>query len=420
VEEKQEKKVILVEVIQPNKREISEDSFEEFRILVQTLGLEIVGETTQVIRVPNYAFFLGKGKVNEIKQIVKLLNASYIFIDTKLTYLQLRNLTKEVGIPVIDRPHLILMIFDMRAKTKEGKLQVELSELKMHLPEIVHSGIYMDQQVGSEMGLKGPGEKKTELKRRYIEKRIKILEEKLREIKKQRELRRKRRKKSNIPIIALVGYTNSGKSTLLNCLLGEKDAYVEDMLFSTLDTLVREANLDEQTKVLFVDTIGFIRDLPPTLIYAFHSTLEEILDAWVIVHVVDASVPDFVDKMNSVLTTINELKASSIPRVLVFNKIDLLDKEKLTALKNRYRDAIFISALHCARTQDLKKKLKEEISRLYVMANLLIPYSEPKILSRVYNEVNVISSKEAENGVLIVAEGFKSNMEKFRKYFVNY
>ena len=414
------KKAILVEIIQQNRREISEDSFDEFRFLVQTLGVEIVGESTQVIKIPNYTFFLGKGKVNEIKQIVKLLDADFVFIDTKLTYLQLKNLTKEIGISVIDRPHLILMIFDMRAKTKEGKLQVELSELKMHLPEIVHSGIYMDQQVGSEIGLKGPGEKKTELKRRYIEKRIKILEEKLREIKKQRELRRKKREKNNIPIIAFVGYTNSGKSTLLNRMIGGEDAYVEDMLFSTLDTLVREGEIDEQTKVLFVDTIGFIRDLPPTLIYAFHSTLEEILDAWIIIHIVDVSVPSFKDRMDSVQFTINELKASKIPRILVFNKIDKLDIERRSFLQKRYNNAVLISALTGEGINDLKRKLKDEISKLYLRVSLLIPYTEPKVLSSIYKETNIIQSKSTEVGTLLTVEGFKGNIEKFKKYFLSY
>ncbi len=411
------RKAILVEVVQRDKREISEASLSEFRFLVQTLGVEIVGETTQAMRQPNYAFFLGKGKVGEIKQIVKLLNADFVFADITLTYLQLRNLTKEIGIPVIDRPHLILMIFAMRAKTKEGKLQVELSELKMHLPEIVHNGIFMDQQTGSEIGLKGPGEKKTELKKRYIEKRIKLLEERLKIIERQRELRRKKRRKGNIPIIALIGYTNSGKSTLLNRLTNT-NTYVENMFFSTLDTLVREGKLDEQTEVLFVDTIGFIRDLPPMLIYSFHSTLEEILDAWVILHIVDVSVPDFVAKMKSVLATINELNASQIPRMLVFNKIDKISEEKRIILQERFRNAIFISALKGLEIDTLKTKMKEEISKLYIRVKLLIPYEEPKVLSYVYSEVNVISVKNIKNGALIIAEGFRENMEKFKKYFV--
>jgi GTP-binding protein HflX len=414
---KNEKKAIAVEIIDPFTREISEDSFEEFKLLIETLGYEIVAETTQMIRNPNYAFFLGKGKVNEIRQIVRLLSAEIVFIDTKLTYLQIRNLSKEIGVPVVDRPHLILMIFDMRAKTKEGKLQVELSELKMHLPEIVHSGIYLDQQVGSEIGLKGPGEKKTELKRRYIEKRIKVLEKKLLEIRKQRKLRRKKRKKNNIPIVAIVGYTNSGKSTLLNRLT-TPDAYVEDMLFSTLDTLVREASLDGE-KVLFVDTIGFIRELPPILIYAFHSTLEEILDAWIILLVADVSVPDFDAKIDTVLKTINELGASNIPRILVFNKVDKISEEKRQFLERRFPDAVFISALQGKGIERLKDRIKNEIEKLHVNAKLFIPHSEQRALSKVYDTLEVVKSENVENGAILIVKGFKQDVEKFRKYMIN-
>ncbi len=413
---KDSKKAVVVEVINPLVREISEDSFEEFKLLVETLGYEIPAETTYIARKPNYGFFIGKGKVNEIRQIVKLLDTEVVFIDTKLSYLQIRNLSKEIGVPVVDRPHLILMIFDMRAKTKEGKLQVELSELKMHLPEIVHSGISLDQQVGSEMGLKGPGEKKTELKRRYIEKRIKVLEKKLLEIRKQRMLRRKKRKKSNIPIIAIAGYTNSGKSTLLNRLT-TPDAYVEDMLFSTLDTLVREGELNGE-KVLFVDTIGFIRDLPPALIYAFHSTLEEILDAWIILHVTDVSVPDFSAKMETVLRTINELGASLIPRITVFNKIDKISEEKLNFLKQRYPEAVFILALSGEGIEALKERISKEISRLHTSEKLFIPHDKQSVLSKIYDTLEVLHSESTEKGVFLVVKGFKQDVDKFKAYKV--
>ncbi len=413
---KDSKKAVVVEVINPLVREISEDSFEEFRLLVETLGYEISAETTYIARKTNYGFFIGKGKVNEIRQIVKLLDTEVVFIDTKLSYLQIRNLSKEIGVPVVDRPHLILMIFDMRAKTKEGKLQVELSELKMHLPEIVHSGISLDQQVGSEMGLKGPGEKKTELKRRYIEKRIKVLEKKLLEIRKQRMLRRKKRKKSNIPIIAIAGYTNSGKSTLLNKLT-TPDAYVEDMLFSTLDTLVREGELNGE-KVLFVDTIGFIRDLPPALIYAFHSTLEEILDAWIILHVTDVSVPDFSAKMETVLRTINELGASLIPRITVFNKIDKISEEKLNFLKQRYPETVFISALSGEGIEALKERISKEISRLHTSEKLFIPHDKQSVLSKIYDTLEVLHSESTEKGVFLVVKGFKQDVDKFKAYKV--
>lgn len=410
-------KAVLVQIIDPKIREIKEESFEEFRLLVETLNIEIAAETSQVLKEVNYAFYIGKGKLEEIKQIVRLLNADYVFIDAMLTYLQLRNLTREIGVSCIDRPHLILMIFSMRAKTSEGKIQVELSQLKMRLPEIIHSSIDLDQQTGSEIGLKGPGERKTELKRRYIENRIKALELRLREIKRHREERRKRRKRGNIPIVAIVGYTNSGKSTLINALT-HADSYVEDMLFATLDTLVRESEVHDRFKVLFTDTIGFIRDLPPALIYAFHSTLEEIEDAWLIIHVVDASSFNFRNKIEVVETTLKELNCQDIPILLVFNKIDLLSFEQIDVLKQQYKDAVFISALKQAGLSELKEKVYQVLSKYVIRVKVFIPYEKSSLLNAIYESVNVISKKEDDKGTFLFLEGFIENVNKFKNYFV--
>jgi len=411
------RKAVLVEVIRPKDREIREEAFEEFRLLVETLGIEIVAETSQVIKDINYAFFIGKGKLEETKQIVKLLEADFVFIDATLTYLQLRNLSKEIGVPCVDRPHLIIMIFSMRAKSSEGKLQVELTQLKMRLPEIVHNEINLDQQTGSEMGLKGPGERRTELKRRYIDSRIKSLETHLKEIKKHREERRKRRKKSNIPIVAIAGYTNSGKSTLLNVLTGA-DSYVENMLFATLDTLIRETEISEGFKVIFTDTIGFIRDLPPALIYAFHSTLEEILDSWLILHVVDSSDENFGKKIEVVEETLKELGSEDIPRLLVFNKMDKLNPDSANFIKNAYKEAVFISALRKEGLEDLKKKIHEILEKSLIKVKLFIPYEAGNILSQVYDLANVIWKQDEENGTTLYVEGLLDNVNKFKDYFV--
>lgn len=411
------RKAVIVEVIGPKDREIREEAFEEFRLLVETLGIEIVAETSQVIKDINYAFFIGKGKLEEIKQIVKLLEADFVFIDATLTYLQLRNLSKEIEVPCIDRPHLIIMIFSMRAKSSEGKLQVELTQLKMRLPEIVHNEINLDQQTGSEMGLKGPGERRTELKRRYIDNRIKSLETHLKEIKKHREERRKRRKKSNIPIVAIAGYTNSGKSTLLNVLTGA-DSYVENMLFATLDTLIRETEISEGFRVLFTDTIGFIRDLPPALIYAFHSTLEEILDSWLILHVVDSSDENFRKKIEVVEETLKELGCEDIPQLLVFNKMDKLSPDSANFIKNAYKEAVFISALRKEGLEDLKKKIHEILEKSLIKVKLFIPYEAGSILSQIYDLTNVIWKQDEENGTTLYIEGLLDNVNKFKDYFV--
>lgn len=411
------KKAILVQIINPHKKEIRDDYFDELRLLVETLDLEIVAETTQTIREVNYGYFIGKGKVEELSHLVKLVEADFVFIDSQLTYLQLRNLSREISAPCFDRPHLILMIFAMRAHTAEGKLQVELSELRMRLPEIVHAGINLDQQTASLIGLKGPGERKTELKRRYIEKRIKVLEERLESIKKQREARRKRRVRSNIPIVAIAGYTNAGKSTLLNVFTGA-DAYVENMLFATLDTLVREGNIGGEYKVLFTDTIGFIRDLPHALIYAFHSTLEEILDAWVILILVDVSDPDFSEKLNTVESTIKELGGENIPRIFVYNKIDLVDRELLDFLKSKHKDAIFISALKQEGIDELKVELRTIIERTFIRVNMFIPFSNMKVVPEIFASAKVISKENQVDGVLLKVEGFAENISKYNKFVI--
>lgn len=411
------KKGVLVEILDPGKKEIKDESFNEFRLLVETLSFEIVAETSQTLRDVNYAYFIGKGKVEELKEIVKLAEADYVFIDSQLRYLQLRNLSKEIGVPCFDRPHLILMIFAMRAKTGEGKLQVELSELRMKLPEIVHDDINLDQQTASLIGLKGPGERKTELKKRYIEKRIQILEEKLDSIKKQREARRKRRLRSNIPIVAIAGYTNSGKSTLMNRLT-DAGAYVENRLFATLDTLVRVGNVVGDYKVIFIDTIGFIRDLPHTLIYAFHSTLEEILDAWIAIILVDASDQDFNEKFNTVKETIKELGGENITQLIVFNKIDKISSEKLDTLKLQYKNALFISALSGRGIDELKASIRSILEKSFVQVKLFIPMSNINLIPEIFACARVISKDDQSDGVLLKVEGFSENINKYSRFIV--
>jgi len=411
------KKGVLVEILDPGKKEIKNEHFNEFRLLVETLSFEIVAETSQTLRDVNYAYFIGKGKVEELKEIVKLAEADYVFIDSQLRYLQLRNLSKEIGVPCFDRPHLILMIFAMRAKTGEGKLQVELSELRMKLPEIVHDDINLDQQTASLIGLKGPGERKTELKKRYIEKRIQILEEKLDSIKKQREARRKKRLRSNIPIVAIAGYTNSGKSTLMNRLT-DAGAYVENRLFATLDTLVRVGNVGGDYKVIFIDTIGFIRDLPHTLIYAFHSTLEEILDAWIAIILVDASDQDFNEKLNTVKETIKELGGENITQLIVFNKIDKISSEKLDTLKLQYKNALFISALSGEGIDELKASIRSILEKSFVQIKLFIPMSNINLIPEIFANARVISKDDQSDGVLLKVEGFSENINKYSRFIV--
>ncbi len=415
---KEQKSCVIVNVIDSKKKEIFRDSFEEFRLLVETLSYEIVAETLYTIRESHYATFLGKGKIEELKNLVKLTEASIIFVDSTLTFLQLRNLSKEIGVPVVDRPHLILMIFSFRAKTLEAKLQVELSQLKMHLPEIVHSDVDLDQQTGSMFGLKGAGERKTEIKRRYIEKRIKVLENKLEEIKKHRFEVRKKRKKGNIPIVSIVGYTNVGKSTLLNILTASK-ALVEDKLFATLDTLARVGDIKEGLTAIFVDTIGFISNLPPQLVYSFRSTLEEILDSWLIIHVIDVSDSQFRVKIDVVLETLNDLGVHDIPIITVFNKIDLVDPNTIQYLQKSFPSAVFISALKNVGIAKLKDTIFTALKDLVITSKIFIPFSKLYLLDEIYNSMHVISRKDTEEGIILFVESYLNNVYKYREFFAN-
>ena len=411
-------KAIVVEAIEPQKKEISDEFFEEFRLLVETLGFEIVVEASQVVKEINFGYYIGKGKVEEIKQIVRLTEANYVFIDATLTYLQLRNLTREIGVPCVDRSRLILMIFAKRAKTAEGKLQVELSELRMRLPEIVHSDTNLDQQTASLMGLKGPGERKTELKRRYIEERINILEDKLKLIKKNREERRKKRRKSGVPLAAIIGYTNSGKSTIINKLSSLGDAYVENMPFATLDTLVRDADFGDNFHVLLIDTIGFIRELPHPLIYAFHSTLEEILDAWLLLNITDISDANFTDKIETVSETVKELGADNIPMIMVFNKIDKVSEERLNEIKSRFKSAVFISALKGEGLVELKNAIELSLGKSLVIEKMFLPLNSESLLQRITLSLRIISRRDLPGGILLEVEGPLETLKGFREYFV--
>lgn len=416
--EKVDRRAILVHIVDRENKELREEYLEEFRLLVSTLSYEIVAETTYSLREPRYSTYIGTGKIEELKKLIKLTDANIVFLDSTLTFLQLRNLSKELEIPVIDRPHLILMIFSMRARTTEAKIQVELSRLKMRLPEIVHEEVNLDQQTGSEIGLKGPGERKTELKRRYISKRIQTLEKKLQEIKKHRAEIRKKRVKSSIPIISIVGYTNAGKSTLLNALTSS-EAYVEDKLFATLDSMSRLGEIKQNVVAIFVDTIGFIRDLPPQLIYAFHSTLEEILDSWIIIHLVDVSDPLFRQKMDVVLSTLKDLGASNIPMITVFNKIDRIEEDAIKYLSSYYKDAVFISAKNGIGLDKLKLKLEDMLKELIVQVKIVLPYNKAYLLNEIYSAGNVISRKDTAENIVLYVEGYYTNLAKFKEYFAS-
>ena len=300
-------------------------TMDELRELAITAGASIVGETIQHRTRPDPATFIGKGKIEELRLEVLAGAVKVVIVDDELTPGQARNIEAALDTKVVDRTGLILDIFAARARTKEGKLQVELALLNYQLTRLSGSSGYLSR-LGGGIGTRGPGETKLETDRRQIRKRISVLKREIEQIRKHRNLHRERRKKDRTPLVSLVGYTNAGKSTLFQAL-SKEDTLVSSRLFSTLDTLIRRIKLGGECHVLISDTVGFIRKLPHQLVSAFRATLEEVVEADLIIHVIDASDPDRLDKRGVVLDVLDEIGAGDHPRLTVYNKSDLLDPE---------------------------------------------------------------------------------------------
>ncbi|MBC7195073.1 MAG: GTPase HflX [Caldisericia bacterium] len=362
LKQNKENRAVLIGLIKNEYSEFSpEETLNELELLTQTLGIKVTYKVLKRLREINPKYFVGKGLLEEITLIARKENANYLIFDDTLSYSQIKNISEFSNLYVLDRPHLIIEIFDKRAKTNEAKIQVELARLKMELPAIIGIGRSLDQQMGI-VGIRaGRGEKLVELKRRAIERRINTLNKELKKIEKRREIRRKLREKSKIPTISIVGYTNSGKSTLFNALTNE-DTYVEDMLFATLDTLVRKIFLPKYEKeILIIDTVGFIQKLPPLLVSSFKSTLEEINFSDLIIHLIDASNPSYKKHMITVNEILKEILYKDIKIINVYNKIDLLKDYQIEKLKREDESGILISALKKLNIDELKDRIGEEL-----------------------------------------------------------
>ena len=298
---------------------------EELGLLAQTAGLEPVARITCKRKAPDAALFVGSGKADEIRMLAQMHGAREVLFDQALSPAQQRNLERHMEMPVNDRTLLILEIFAQRARSHEGKLQVELARLQYISTRLVRRWTHLERQMGGIGGRGGPGEKQIELDRRMIADAIKRTKERLQKVKKQRATQRRQRERRDIFNISLVGYTNAGKSTLFNALVKAR-AYAADQLFATLDTTTRQLYLNEaQTSVSISDTVGFIRDLPHGLVDAFQATLQEAVDADLLLHVIDASNPSFPEQMEQVRKVLGEIGALDIPQVLVFNKLDAIE-----------------------------------------------------------------------------------------------
>src|SRR3989338_3769552 len=354
----------------------AERSLDEIARLVTTAEGRVVERICYRVREANPATFIGKGKMEEVKELLKKVEAQLIVLDDELSPVQNRNLESEWGIPVLDRTAVILDIFALRAQSREGKLQVELAQLEYLAPRLVGHGKTFSQQVGR-IGTRGPGETALELDRRRIRDRATVLRKKIREIQAHRKIHRLRRESVPFPFVSLVGYTNAGKSTLLNAITGS-DAFVEDKLFATLDPKVRRLRLPSGREALIADTVGFIRRLPHQLIEAFRATFEEIEQAHLLLHVIDASDPEAEQQIEVVEQVLTELQLSHKPCIQVLNKADG---------ELHYRgeeESVSVSALKRQGLDTLLLRLDEVLREDFHRVTLFLPHNRGDVLSQVY------------------------------------
>ena len=345
-----------------------DDELEELGLLAQTAGLQPVARLTCKRKAPDPALFVGSGKADEIRMLAQMHGAKEVWFDQSLSPAQQRNLERHIQMPVNDRTMLILEIFAQRARSHEGKLQVELARLQYISTRLVRRWSHLERQAGGIGGRGGPGEKQIELDRRMIDESIKRTKERLKKVKKQRTTQRRKRSRRDVFNISLVGYTNAGKSTLFNAMVKAR-AYAADQLFATLDTTTRQMYLVEaEESVSLSDTVGFIRDLPHGLVDAFQATLQEAIDADLLLHVVDASNPGFPEQIQQVQKVLAEIGADDVPQILVFNKLDAIDPERMPAeLQDMYEldgesvPRVFVSARSGQGLAQLRQMLADRV-----------------------------------------------------------
>ena len=379
----------------------SEISMEELKALVETAGGEPVCMLIQARPTPEPRSFMGDGKVQEMKALIEANDCDLAVFDNELSPSQMRVLGEELGVKVLDRSGLILDIFAQRARTREGQLQVELAQYHYLLPRLTGMWTHLVRQTASggssPIGTRGPGETQLETDRRHIRRKIQKLEEELAAVRKVRSTQRRRREKNAMPVVALVGYTNAGKSTLLNCLTGS-DIPANDRLFDTLDTTTRRLRIDESTEVLLSDTVGFIRKLPTHLIEAFKATLEELQFADVLLHVIDLSNPEWMEQARIVDELIRQLGAEGTPCLRVYNKCD-----KYLGILPHGEKVVCLSAKTGEGAADLVQKLSQLLDRGKRRVKLLLPYAAAGLLDSLNREAAVLSTEYTEAGVEVEA-----------------
>ncbi|MGN1401972.1 MAG: GTPase HflX [Bacillus sp. (in: firmicutes)] len=423
----QNEKAILVGV---QLKAADETDFEyamgELEELAAACEVEVVGTLTQKLERFNPSHYIGTGKIEELQSLKELLGAETIIFDDELSPSQIRNLEKDLDSKVIDRTMLILDIFARRAKTKEAQLQVEVARLQYMLPRLVGLRASLSRQGGGgSTGAggftnRGAGETKLELDRRKIEEQIAAYNKELKSLVSTREVQRRQRKKKGLPVVSLVGYTNAGKSTIMNRMLetyGNKEGkqvFEKDMLFATLDTSIRKVQLPDHKEFLLTDTVGFVQKLPHHLVKAFRSTLEEAAEADLLIHVVDFSNPHYMQLLETTNETLQEIGVKEVPTIFAYNKADLAGVD-YPRVEN---DRVFISAKEKIGIEELTEVIKEHIFKDYVTCKMLVPFSEGQVISHLNEHANVLLTEYEQEGTFIKVECSQADYERYKQYIV--
>ncbi|HDR3520550.1 GTPase HflX [Bacillus pacificus] len=394
-------------------------SMEELTNLAEACDVEVIGQVTQNLQRVNPSHYIGKGKIEEVAAYVNEVDANMVIFNDELSPSQIRNLEADLDCKVIDRTILILDIFAQRAKTKEAQLQVEVAHLQYMMPRLIGLRESLGRQSGG-VGTKnkGVGEKKLELDRRKIEEQISVLNKDLEALVAQRQTQRKQRKKNEIPVVALVGYTNAGKSTTMNAMLEiyngteEKQVFEKDMLFATLETSVRNIDLPDNKSFLLTDTVGFVSKLPHHLVKAFRSTLEEVAEADLLIHVVDYANPNYEQLIDITNETLKKIGVENIPTIYAYNKSDMVDVE-ITKVQE---DRVYLSAKKHVGIEELVEMIRSHIYKEYTKCEMLIPYDQGQVVSYFNNHAHVLSTSYENEGTKLEVECKASDYEKYKRF----
>ncbi|WP_265938599.1 GTPase HflX [Bacillus thuringiensis] len=396
-------------------------SMEELTNLAEACDVEVIGQVTQNLQRVNPSHYIGKGKIEEVAAYVQEIDANMVIFNDELSPSQIRNLEEDLDCKVIDRTILILDIFAQRAKTKEAQLQVEVAHLQYMMPRLIGLRESLGRQSGG-VGTKnkGVGEKKLELDRRKIEEQISVLNKDLEALVAQRQTQRKQRKKNEIPVVALVGYTNAGKSTTMNAMLEiyngteEKQVFEKDMLFATLETSVRNIDLPDNKSFLLTDTVGFVSKLPHHLVKAFRSTLEEVAEADLLIHVVDYANPNYEQLIDITNETLKKIGVENIPTIYAYNKSDTVDVE----IPKVQEDRVYLSAKKHVGIEELVEMIRSHIYKEYTKCEMLIPYDQGQVVSYFNNHAHVLSTSYENEGTKLEIECKTSDYEKYKHFAI--